>query len=54
MGTAKSGDRDVGVGEVFAECAGKTGFPGSGFLRQSGNRALRGRSQLPKERTELR
>jgi hypothetical protein len=28
---AKSGVQDVRVGEVFVECAGKTGFPGFGF-----------------------
>jgi hypothetical protein len=34
MGTAKSGGQEVRVGEVFVECAGKTGFPGLGFFRQ--------------------
>ena len=28
------GDQDVGVGEVFVECAETTGFPGFVFSRQ--------------------
>src|SRR5690348_12960603 len=30
-GAAKSGGQEVRVGEVFVECAQKTGFPGFGF-----------------------
>ena len=39
---AKSGGQELRVGEVFVECAGKTGFPGFGFFRQGDNCALRG------------
>jgi hypothetical protein len=39
---AKSGGQEVRVGEVFAECAEKTGFPGFGFFRRGDNCALRG------------
>src|ERR1035438_7101502 len=31
MGAAKSGGQEVRVGEMFVECAEKTGFPGFGF-----------------------
>ena len=41
------------AGEVFVECAGKTGFPGSGFFRQGDNCALRGRRRLPEEMMQL-
>jgi hypothetical protein len=39
---AKSGGQKVRVGEVFVECAEKTGFPGFGFFRRGDNCALRG------------
>jgi hypothetical protein len=42
MTPAKSGDREVRVGEVFMECAEKGGFPGFGFFWQGANCALRG------------
>ena len=36
MDTAKSGGQEVRVGEVFMECAEKTGFPAFGFSRRGG------------------
>jgi hypothetical protein len=50
---ANSGGQEVRVGEVFVECAGKTGFPGFGFFRQGDNCALRGRRRLPEEGMQL-
>jgi hypothetical protein len=41
------------VGEVFVECAEKTGFPGFGFFRQGNNYALRGRRRLPEGKMQL-
>jgi hypothetical protein len=35
MGAAKSGGRDVRIGEVSVKCAEKTGFPGFEFPRQA-------------------
>jgi hypothetical protein len=49
---AKSGGQEVGVGEVFVECAEKTGFPGFGFFLQGNNYALRGRRRLPEEKMQ--
>jgi hypothetical protein len=50
---AKSGGQEVRVGEVFVECAEKTGFPGFGFSLQGNNYALRGRRRLPEEKMQL-
>jgi hypothetical protein len=50
---AKSGGQEVRVGEVFVECAEKTGFPGFGFFLQGNNYALRGRRRLPEEKLVL-
>jgi hypothetical protein len=50
---AKSGGQEVRVGEVFVECAEKTGFPGFGFFLQGNNYALRGRRRLPEGKMQL-
>ena len=47
------GDQDVRVGEVFVECAEKTGVSGLGFSGQGDNPALRGRRRLPEENMQL-
>jgi hypothetical protein len=44
---AKSGGQEVRVGEVFVECAEKTGFPGFGFSQQGSIGAWRSQKTAP-------
>ena len=53
MTTAKSGDQDVEVGDVFVEITEKTQFPGLRFFRGWNMVLSRGKRRLP-EKTALR
>ena len=54
MTPAKSGDQDVGAGEVFVEITEKTQFPGFRFFRWGGIWRLAEAREGPRRKTALR